>query len=44
METKEKNLEQDIESWLLSEGDYVREITELPELQGNEVFRFSMAG
>lgn len=24
METKEKNLEQDIESWLLSEGGYVK--------------------
>ena len=24
METKEKNFEQDIESWLLSEGGYVK--------------------
>ena len=24
METKEKNLEQDIESWLLNEGGYVK--------------------
>ena len=26
METKEKNLEQDIESWLLNEGGYVKAI------------------
>ena len=25
METKEKNLEQDIESWLLNEGGYVKD-------------------
>lgn len=31
METKEKNLEQDIESWLLNEGGYVK------ACQGTEV-------
>ena len=44
METKEKNLEQDIESWLLNEGGYVRMVTERPDLQETEVFIFVMAG